>query len=148
MPGSLAVLAHVLRRPTVIRLEVAFAAFNLAEYGVWVTVLVYAYGRGGITATALVAVVQLIPAGALAPRLTTLLQRYGPSAALRRGYAIQAVSLTLLAVSLLAATATVVVYATAVIAAIAVTLTRPAQAVFVPTLTAVPAELTAVNVAS
>ena len=101
MPRSLVVLTQVLRCRAVIRLEVAFAAFNLAECGVWVTMLVYAYANGGTTATALVAVAQLVPAGVLAPKLTTLLQRYVASAALRCGYVIQAISLALLAASLL-----------------------------------------------
>jgi len=148
MPRSLVVLGQVVRCRTVLRVEVAFAAFNLAEYGVWVTVLVYAYGHGGATATALVAVAQLVPAGLLAPTLTTVLQRHGASAALRRGYEIQAVSLTLLTASLLANLPGALVYATAVSAAIAVTVTRPAQAVLVPTIVVAPDELTAVNVVS
>jgi len=148
MPRSLVVLGQVLRSHAVARVEVAFAAFNLAEYGVWVTVLVYAYGHGGATATALVAVGQLVPAGILAPTLTALLQRHGASAALRRGYEIQAVTLGLLATSLLSNAPVPLVYATAVIAAVAVTVTRPAQAVLVPTIVVTPDQLTAVNVVS
>jgi hypothetical protein len=67
------------RSGTVVCVEFAFVAFNLAEYGVWVTVLVYAYGHGGTTATAFVAVAQLVPADVLAPTLTALLLTAMPS---------------------------------------------------------------------
>ena len=148
MPRSLIVLAQVLRCRAIIRLEVAFAAFNLAEYGVWVTVLVYAYERGGTVAAAAVAVAQLVPAGLLAARLAMFLRRRRASAALQRGHAIQTVSLTLLAASLLGGVPVAFVYMTAVLAASAVTLTRPAQSVLVPKLVATHNELTAVNVIS
>ncbi len=148
MSRSLYVLRQVLRCRTVLRIEVAFTAFNLAEYGVWVTVLVYAYGHGGATATALVAVGQLVPAAVLAPTLTTVLQRHCASVALRCGYGIQAVSLALLAASLLGNLPAALVYVTAVTAAIAVTVTRPAQAVLVPTIVVASDQLTAVNVVS
>src|SRR5450755_2523410 len=56
------VLLCVLGDCDVRRVEMAFSAFNLAEYGVWVSVVVYAFESGGAAATAVVAVAQLLPA--------------------------------------------------------------------------------------
>ena len=130
------------------RTELAYVGFNLAEYGVWVSVLIYAFQRGGTTTAALVAVAQLLPAAALAPTLAGAIDRIGARAALRRGYRCQSATLGATALALASGAPDPVVYAAAILAATAVTTTRPAQAALVPLLCAGPDELTAVNVLS
>jgi hypothetical protein len=97
-----AVLRSALGRPDIRRVELAYVGFNLAEYGVWVAVLVYAYERGGTGAAALLAVAQLLPAATLAPILARRIDRRGPGAALWQGYLAQAITLSATAGLLLA----------------------------------------------
>jgi len=63
----LSVFRATIRNRTLLRLELAFAAFNGAEWAVWVCLLVYAYSIGGATAACVMALLQLIlrvrPAG-------------------------------------------------------------------------------------
>jgi hypothetical protein len=58
---------------------VAYTAFVGAIMGVWVALLVYAYGGGGgATAASVMALVQLVPGMLLATRLGSLADRYRP----------------------------------------------------------------------
>lgn len=146
MADRMGVLRRVLRNRWLRRVELAFLAFGLAEYGVWVSVLVYAYRRGGTTAAAVVAVVQLLPAAAVAPAGGMLVERMGPARALRIGYAVQAVSIGAATVAMLADAPAAIVYVGGVIAASAVTITPVAQSALLPSLVDTPAELIAANV--
>ena len=129
-------------------MELAFGGFNLAEYGVWVSVLVYAYERGGALETAAAAVAQLLPAGLLAPVLARAVDRRGAACTLRRGYWWQAAALATTAALLLSGAPGLLVYAAAIVAASAVTMTRPAQAALAPQLVQRSEQLTAINVLS
>jgi MFS family permease len=146
--GGRAVIRRLLADRSVRGLELAFSGFNLAEYGVWVSVLVYAYGRGGTTVAAFVAVAQLLPAGLVAPVLAGIVDRRGAAATLRRGYWVQAGALAATSALLFAGASDLLVYAAAIVAACAVTVTRPAQAALVPELVSSSEQLTAINVLS
>lgn len=148
MGSRAAALRRVLARPGLRRLEIAFLGFGAAEYGVWVTVLVYAYQRGGTATAATIAVVQLVPAAIVAPLAARLVDSRGGAAMIRIGYLTQATAMGLTAVTLALGAPALVAYASAVVAACAVTTTRPAQAALLPGLVGEPAELTAANVVS
>jgi MFS family permease len=138
-------IRRLLGQRDVRRIELAFGGFTAAEYGTWVSVLVYAYEHGGATEAAVVALAQLLPASLAAPVLARLVDRHGAALALRRGYWAQAATLGSTASLILISAPRMLVYAIAILAATAVTITRPAQSALVPALVQSSDELTAVN---
>jgi hypothetical protein len=136
----------VLRNPGLRRVELAFLGFSLTEWGIWVAILVFAYGHGGAGEVALVAVLQLAPAAVVAPLAASFGDRYPRERVLLTAYLLQAAVTGAMAASLLIGAPVAIVYALAAAANIAITLTRPVQAAILPSLSRTPAELTAANV--
>lgn len=148
MRGTGAVLVRVLRNARLRRAEFAFAGFSVAEYAVWTAMLVYAYKRGGTTAAGLIAVLQLVPASVVAPFAANVADRRGGGYALVSGYVVQSVAMAAVAVVILADGPAPAAYGLAVVAACAVTLSRPAQAKLLSSLTDHPDQLTAATALS
>jgi MFS family permease len=142
------VIRRLLHKRDVRRVVLAFGGFTASEYGAWVAVLVYAYERGGATKAALVAIAQLLPAALAAPLLSAFVDRHGAAKGLLRGYWAQSATLAATAAVMLAAAPEPVVYSSALLVAIAVTMTRPAQAALVPALVEDADQLTAINALS
>lgn len=129
------------------RVQLAFIGFNVAEYGTWIAVMVFAYGVGGTTASGIIGAVQLIPAALFAPFASILGDRYPRNRVLVAGYLAQAISMSLAGVAMMYGVNLIVIYALAAVTATSVTLTRPVQGALLPSLVRSPAELVAANVA-
>jgi MFS family permease len=148
MQERIRVVAAVARDPLLSRLELAYFGFNMSEYATWMAILVYAYAIGGAGTAAIFALVQLIPAGIVAPFAASLGDRFRRERVLLAGYLWQALSLAATAGALYADAPPIVTLIVATIASASFTVTRPVQAVILPSITHTPADLTAANAVS
>ena len=96
------VFTRVARSPTLMRVVVAYAAFILTEYAVWIAMLVYAFSQGGATMAGVVALVQLVPAALAAPLAAAAADRRSPVVLLVAGYLVQAAGTAAAAVAVVA----------------------------------------------
>jgi MFS family permease len=119
-----------------------------AVIGHWaylVAVSIYAYGVGGEAAVGLVFFVRLIPSALIAPFAGMLADRYRRESVLVASAVSRIVLIGAAAAGVFLDVEPAVVYTLAVLAAIATTPFRPAQAALTPSLARTPDELTAAN---
>ena len=145
MREQLRIVLAVARDAGLVRIELAYFGFNMTEYATWMAILVYAYGRGGAGLAAIVAVVQLVPAGLVAPFAAYAGDRFRRDHVLLGSYLLQAVAMGATAAALYGNAPIAATVVVATIAAISITITRPVQAVILPSITHSPADLTAAN---
>ncbi len=138
-------VGRILRNRDLRRVLGAFLAFNAAEYGTWVAVLVYAYDRTGAASVGVVALVLLAPSATLAPAAAALGDRYPRQHVLVAGYLVYGVGLAATAAVMVASAPPVAVYAVAAIGGSALIIVRPTQSALLPALSHTPDELTAAN---
>ena len=141
-------VSQVARDPRLLRIELAFFGFNMAEFGTWVAILVYAYDRGGASAAGVVAAIQLIPSGLVAPLGAFAGDRFRRDRVLFFSYLAQAAALALVAIALFADAPFSLTLVVATVAAASLTFTRPTQAALLPSVSEGPEELTAANAVS
>ncbi|MFZ4519599.1 MAG: hypothetical protein ACOYOP_14510 [Microthrixaceae bacterium] len=121
------------------RLLAAYLGFRIAEFGVWIGLAAAAYTAGGVREATAVMVLQLAPAAALAPTVGGLVGRWGATTVLRAGLLVQAAGMAWAAAWFATGgdgMVRIVAYAGAVVAATAVTTTRPCLACLLPRVVA------------
>ncbi|HTG47726.1 MAG TPA: MFS transporter, partial [Actinomycetota bacterium] len=148
MRRRLRIVAEVARDPKLYRLVLAFFGFTMAEWGTWVAILVYAYGRGGARAAGAAAAIQLIPAGVIAPFGAFAGDRFRRDRVLFFCYLALALTLggTAAALGADAPFAVVMLFATA--ALVSMGFARPTHRALLPSVAHDPEELTAGNAVS
>jgi len=146
--ATIAVFRTAFQNRSLLRLELAFSAFCGAEWGVWVSLVVYAYGHGGATASGAIAVAQLVPSILLAPFIGALTDRVRAGRALAVGYFLQALTTGAVALAIALDAPVAAVFCLAPLAYLTVAVPRPAQASLLPWVVRTPVELTAANVVS
>jgi hypothetical protein len=142
----LVALRRVARDTTLRRLAAAYAGFSIAEYATWLAVLVYAFNRGGVRESGIVAVVLLLPALVVAPLAAFAGDRFRPHRAMAAGYAVQALTAAAVAIAMFA-DRPVAAYVAAAAATAATSFTRPVMGALLPLTCVSPADLIAANVA-
>ncbi len=143
--GPWDVLRRVLANRALRRVLPAYLAFNAAEFGTWVSILLYAYERTGPASVGVVALLQLIPAAIVAPAAASLGDRLPRARVLSIGYVVQALAMLATAVAMLAELPVAIVYLFAAVTASSLVVTRPTQSALLPSLARTPDELTAAN---
>ena len=142
----LSVFQRAFRNPTLRRVGFAYALFTSAEFGIWIALLVFAYGHGGASAGTLIVLIQLVPCMVLGPFIGALVDRQRPSRVLRIGYGLQALSMAAVAVAIGVGAPTFVIFILAPLTSISLSVTRSPQAALLPAIVRTPDELTAANV--
>ncbi len=140
------VFRAALGNPILRRVGLAYGLFVAAEFGVWITLLVFAYGHGGASASLVMVLVQLIPCMVLGPFIGAFVDRRRPSRVLCTGYGLQAISMAAVAAAIGLDAPTFVVFALAPLTSISFTTTRSPQAALLPAIVRTADELTAANV--
>jgi MFS family permease len=133
------------RDVVLLRAGAAIGLYRLAEFGPWVAMLVFAYGRGGATSSGVVSLALLVPTALAAPIAGPLIDRYGASRVLLGGYAAQALAMAATAVAMLAGAPALACYLFGAITATLLTVTHPAHAVMSPAIARTTEQLVALN---
>jgi MFS family permease len=147
MGGRLHAIHAVLLSRVLRRIELAFVAFNIAEWATWLAMIVYAFDRGGAAEAGLVAFVQLAPSVVTAPAAAVIGDRFPRARILTLSYILQALTMAATAVAL-SADVPLLAYLFGTLTATSITLTRPLQGALLPEVVETPEELTAANVVS
>ena len=138
----------VFGNPNLRRIQLALLGSNLGAWAYIVAIAVFAYEEGGARAVGLVALARWGIAALVQPWAGVVADRYPRRVVMVCSDAARAAALGLAAAVALTGGPAVVVYAMTVIAAVANTPFRPAEAALLPSLARTPEELAASNVAS
>ena len=128
------------------RLELAWAFSIVATWAYNVTLIVFAYDRGGAGAVGLVGALRWVPAAVVTPFAGLWADRYDRRLLMVGSDFGRAVLIAASAAAVLAGSPAGLVYALAALVGIAATPFRPAEAAYTPSLARMPEELGAANV--
>ena len=142
---SITAFKDVFRNQTSAGSMLAWTGSILGQWAYLVAVSVYAFQVGGETAVGLLLLFRLVPAGLLAPFAGMLADRYRREQVLLWTNVTRVVLIGAASIAVYADSAPIVIYVLSILAAIATTPFRSAQAALTPSLARTPSELTAAN---
>ena len=146
--STLGVFGTAFRNRSLLLVQLAWLAFNSAEWGVWLALTVWAYTNGGALAVSLIILVQLVPSIFIAPYLGAITDRARAGRVLFIGLLVMGVSMAAVAAAIALDAPPWLVYVLAPVMNLALSVPRPAQAALLPGIVRTPLELTAANVVS
>ena len=146
--ASLASLRDVWANPGLRRLQLAAAGSILGAWSYVVALSVFAYREDGAFAIGLLGLIRWLTGAAVAPAAGILGDRYSRTRVMIFSDVSRATAIGAMGVAVVAGAPSLVVYALAVLATIAVTPFGPAQAALLPDLARTPEQLTAANASS
>lgn len=123
----------------------AYLIFHTAEWAVWVATLVFAYDLGGTTVAALAALLQLLPAAAVAPLAASLGDRTPRERTLIRIYCAQSAAMALTFGLFVLNAPLPAMLIGVVLVSVTISFARPVYLAALPAFAATPAQLTAAN---
>ena len=144
--SRLAAFGVLLRDVTMVRVAAAFAGFSIAFYGGTITILVYAYNRGGVTEASLVGLLFVLPTVVAAPAVAYAGDRLRRDQVATIGYLAQTLVCAAMAAAMLSETHAGLVYVGAALWNIAMSMSRPSLGSLLPLLSETPELLTSANV--
>lgn len=142
---SLRAFAAVFANEELRRLELAWSASVLGQWGYEVALAVFAYRAGGTAAVGVVALIRLLPAAIVAPFAALLGDRFRRRRIMVAADLVRVCAMGGAAAAFFAGAPAEVIYALAVLTALSGTAFPPAQAALLPSLAHTPEELTAAN---
>jgi hypothetical protein len=148
LSATLGVFGTAFRNLSLLRVELAWLAFNGVEWGIWLTFSVWAYAHGGAFAVSLIILVQLVPCIIVSPYLGAITDRARPGRVLFYGLVLTGGTMAVVAACMALDAPRAVVFIVAPFMNLALSIPRPAQAALLPGVVRTPMELTAGNVVS
>src|SRR5437763_10364465 len=142
---SLRLFAAVFSNQDLRRVELAWSGSIIGQWGYEVALAVFAYRAGGAAAVGVVALIRVLPAAIVAPFAALLGDRFRRRRIMVAADLVRVCSMGGAAAAFFAGAPAEVVYALAVVTALAGTAFPPAQAALLPALARSPEELTAAN---
>ncbi len=147
-PRRLAGVLESLRRNGALgRVQLAFLLATMVEWAAWLSLVVFAFDRGGATEAGIIGFAVAVPAIVVAPTAAILGDRFPRSRVMLGAYLAQAVAFVTTAIAFVFGAA-LVGYALGIVAMALIALVRPLLASLLPEVAETPEELTAGNVAT
>ena len=146
--STLSVFATAFHNRSLLFLQLAWLAYNSAEWGIWLTLMVWAYVWHGASGDSLIVVVQLVPCIVISPYLGAMADRMRAGRVLFLGLLVAGLTMAGTAALIVTHAPTIWIFILAPFMNVALSAPRPALAALLPSVVRTPIELTAANVVS